>query len=71
MDVESDSVAISVRDDGDGFAEPSEQNGRMNGGGFGLFSIRERLSNIGGSCTASSSNGGGAQICLLAPRKEG
>jgi PAS domain S-box-containing protein len=62
---EGDAIRISVEDDGAGF-EPSKisQNG-----GFGLFSIRERLKHLGGHLEIESQPGHGTRVTLSAPMK--
>jgi signal transduction histidine kinase len=42
-----------------------------NGGGFGLFSIRERLKHLGGSLELCSGAGRGTRISIIAPLKNG
>ena len=56
----------SRRSDGVGFV-PSPQLNIT--GGFGLFSIRERLNYLGGSIEIESKPGQGAHITLIAPIK--
>jgi signal transduction histidine kinase len=59
-------VEILVNDDGCGFDESANDNGRKRSGGFGLFSIKERLSHIGGSCMIRSGSGG-TEVRLAVP----
>ena len=58
-----------MEDDGIGFdiskLEPKADNSK----GFGLFSIRERLTHIGGQFDIQSGNGNGTKITLLVPLK--
>ena len=68
MRVDDHRVILGVRDDGAGFDVHSSGNGGRKTGGFGLFSIRERLHTIGGSCTVNS-GAGGAEVVLNAPTK--
>jgi PAS domain S-box-containing protein len=58
------SLQIIVSDNGVGFDPASES---VNDGNFGLFSIRERLSLIGGRLEVDSSPGKGARFTLTAP----
>jgi PAS domain S-box-containing protein len=62
-------LQITVEDDGTGFdiskLEPKADNSK----GFGLFSIRERLTHLGGQFDIQSSNGNGTKITLLVPLK--
>jgi PAS domain S-box-containing protein len=60
------SVKVVVQDDGRGFAtctlsECSREHG------FGLFSIRERLTHIGGKFDIESAEGEGTRVTLVAP----
>jgi signal transduction histidine kinase len=52
-------VAIEVRDDGRGFAPHT--------GGSGLQNMRERATQVGGSCSVASVPGEGTTICWQAP----
>ena len=64
-------VEIRVEDDGIGF-DLEEARVRMGrDGGFGLFSIRERLAVVGGSFEMSSHPGTGSQATLRAPLHPG
>jgi signal transduction histidine kinase len=65
---EGDELMVSVEDDGAGF-KPAEAASRHKRGGFGLFSIRERLKPFGGRLEVESAPGAGAQITLTAPLK--
>jgi CheY-like chemotaxis protein len=64
-----DRLAISVTDDGIGFdpgrLDDQETTGHI---GWGLFSIRERLSLLGGTVEIDSAPGRGTQVRLVAPR---
>jgi PAS domain S-box-containing protein len=60
-------IRITVADDGIGF-DPREIISRKGGkGGFGLFSIRERLQHLGGSLKVDSKLGQGTRVTLSAP----
>ena len=60
-------VEIRVEDDGIGF-DMENMAGRVGqDGGFGLFSIRERLHVIGGTLEMNSSPGAGSRATLRAP----
>ncbi|MBN1686947.1 MAG: hypothetical protein JW852_09850, partial [Spirochaetales bacterium] len=66
MRPEGDHVVLAVRDDGTGFDLYSSGNGEKRSGGYGLFSVRERLDTIGGSCVVNSGPSG-TEIVLSAP----
>ena len=61
-------VRISVEDDGVGF-DPSESRFQAHGGGFGLFSIRERMVRLGGRMKLQSEPGRGTVATLAVPLK--
>ncbi len=61
-------VQIMVRDDGRGF-DGAGRTKPGDGGGFGLFSIRERLKYIGGRLDIHSRPREGATVILTAPKK--
>ncbi|RPJ54399.1 MAG: hypothetical protein EHM23_29105 [Acidobacteria bacterium] len=62
--LEGQMLRISVRDHGRGFDPDARQFSRE---GFGLFSIRERLSLVGGRLEIQSSPGHGSEMTLIAP----
>ena len=64
-----DQLSITVTDQGIGF-DPAELDDRSKAGevGWGLFSIRERLTLLGGRVEIESAPGKGARIRLVAPR---
>jgi len=64
-------IRINVIDDGLGFKPPAEGFSSDKTAGFGLFSIRERLSYLGGSVEIESKPGQGTQVALTAPIKCG
>ena len=66
MRIDDSRVILAVRDDGVGFDVHHAGNGGKKTGGFGLFSIRERLDTIGGSFTVNA-GAGGSEILLNAP----
>jgi len=67
----NDNIRINVVDDGVGFKPPTEGFSSGKTAGFGLFSIRERLSYLGGSVEIESKPGQGTQVALAAPIKCG
>lgn len=60
-------LSIKVADDGVGFdtGEPGTRTGKFSG--YGLFSIRERLSSLGGHLTISSRPGHGTVVTITVP----
>ncbi|GAJ13547.1 unnamed protein product, partial [marine sediment metagenome] len=62
-------VLITVEDDGTGFDISRLESKAGNSKGFGLFSIRERLTHIGGKFDIQSGDGKGTRITLLVPLK--
>jgi len=64
-----DQLSITVTDQGIGF-EPAELEERSKAGevGWGLFSIRERVTLLGGRVEIDSAPGKGTEVRLVAPR---
>jgi CheY-like chemotaxis protein len=60
-------LTITVSDDGAGF-DPGSLTEAADGGGFGLFSIRERTELIGGRFEIASAPGGGSRFTIRLPR---
>ncbi len=58
-------IRVTVEDDGVGFAASESWDYRK--GGFGLFSIRERLDQVGGRVDIRSRPGRGTCVTLIAP----
>lgn len=63
-------IGVTVRDNGKGFnaAAPSVYDGDK--GGFGLFSIREKVSRLGGVFRLSSRPGAGTLAVITAPLRK-
>ena len=71
MKREANAIHITVRDDGVGF-DPEQvhsEQGYMKG--YGLFSLQERLANLGGSVEIQSVYGQGTTVTLTAPVENG
>jgi signal transduction histidine kinase len=66
---DNDTIGIQVEDDGIGFNVDAIFNSRQEPGGFGLFSIRERLHYLGGCITFNSAPAHGTKVSLTAPLK--
>jgi PAS domain S-box-containing protein len=64
-----DQILIHLEDNGIGFSPDKVVIGKDTGG-FGLFSIRERLSQMGGSLEIDSSPGQGCRSLLRAPLQQ-
>ena len=66
---DNDTICVKVEDDGVGF-DMSEMDFHVTRkGGFGLFSIRERLAHLGGRVDVDSIPGTGTRVSLFAPLK--
>ena len=66
IQVEDGRLQISVSDSGSGFNPQTSRLGD-NGGGLGLFSIRERLALLGGELEIDSSLGNGSRFTMSVP----
>ncbi len=60
-------VKIVVRDDGVGFDPDAETGKEKPARGFGLFSIQERMHDLGGTFDIQSAPGKGCRVVLTAP----
>ncbi len=69
IDAEGDSLKILVQDDGIGFDYDAVSNEMTVEKGFGLFSIKEHMEDIGGTFDVKSSPGKGCTATLLIPIK--
>jgi signal transduction histidine kinase len=67
LDREEHNLSIEVADDGVGFTPTTSGAEIKKAGGFGLFSIRERLQHLGGRLQVDSAPGQGARVSLLIP----
>jgi len=65
-------IEVEVQDDGIGMPPEHlrEFMPRFGGGGFGLFSIRERLNHMGGELIIQSNKGRGTRVTLRAPLRQ-
>ncbi len=64
--LDDDRLQIVVKDEGVGF-DPTNRPKSRDSGGFGLFSIRERLQYLGGQMQMSSTPGRGTRVEVVAP----
>jgi len=60
-------VEIVVEDDGVGMPDGGRPRGAPGESGFGLFSVEERVSDLGGTLTITRAPGGGVRALLTAP----
>ena len=60
-------VKVVVKDDGIGLDTSDEYSNRKSESGFGLFSIEERMADLGGSFQILSKPGEGCEAMLTAP----
>jgi CheY-like chemotaxis protein len=63
-------ISITVSDEGAGFDTSRLKRAGETDGGFGLFSVRERLDMLGGSMVIDSAPGRGSQFTLAVPAGE-
>lgn len=68
---DAEKVFISVADDGVGFDAVEAGSGFSRTGGFGLFSLRERLEHLGGRFTVKSSRSTGTCVVVALPVRTG
>ena len=64
-------VHLCVGDDGVGFDAAQAEAARPQAGGFGLFSVRERLRRLGGRIEIEAQPGRGCRIALILPHDSG
>jgi predicted ATPase/signal transduction histidine kinase len=62
-----DAILIEIADDGIGLEKSIQRKGGRKKGGFGLFSIQERLKHFGGRLEIGASAEKGTRITLIAP----
>jgi PAS domain S-box-containing protein len=67
LESRAESLEITIQDDGVGFDYGKCRRSGDDCGGFGLFSVRERMSDLGGKLTISSQPGEGCKAVLLLP----
>jgi signal transduction histidine kinase len=67
MESDGGTLQITVQDDGVGFDAGSGADRPSNEGAFGLFSVRERMADMGGSLEIVSAPGEGTRATLIAP----
>jgi signal transduction histidine kinase len=63
-------IVLSVEDDGAGFDPEQEASSCRGRQGYGLFSLRERLTHAGGQLTIESAPGKGCRVVLTMPLQE-
>lgn len=67
---ENDELNIEVEDDGVGIKDLRQESRLKGNGGFGLFSIRERLRYLGGRLQVEAGNGRGTKVTLVVPLQQ-
>jgi signal transduction histidine kinase len=67
IEKEGESIRIGVEDDGRGFNLSDPSHLSVKAGGFGLFSIRERLNDVHGCMEVHSPPGAGSRVTMVAP----
>ncbi|MDX9857920.1 MAG: sensor histidine kinase [candidate division Zixibacteria bacterium] len=70
LEREEHAVHVCIEDNGVGFGPEQQNRYPSASGGFGIFSIRERLAHLGGRLTIESSPGKGARVHLWVPAAE-
>jgi PAS domain S-box-containing protein len=67
LESRAESLEITIQDDGVGFDYDKCRRSGDDCGGFGLFSVRERMSDLGGKLTVASQPGAGCKAVLFLP----
>jgi signal transduction histidine kinase len=67
----SGAIEIVVQDDGVGFDSDAVTAYGGRGGGFGLFSVQERMADMGGTMDIRSAAGEGCRVVLTLPAGKG
>ena len=67
LESRAENLEITIQDDGVGFDYDKCRRSGDDCGGFGLFSVRERISDLGGKLTIVSQPGAGCKAVLLLP----
>jgi len=68
---EKDNVRVAIEDNGVGFDATRAKQDDIKKGGFGLFSIRERLALAGGRLEIRSEPKKGSRVTMISPMSEG
>ena len=68
---QDNNISITIEDDGIGFDHDSLKSKNGQKRGFGLFSIQERMTNMGGAFAIQSEPGKGCRVVLRVPVAEG
>jgi len=71
LSMEKQSLQIQVNDDGVGFDASQIYDAKGHKGGYGFFSMRERLNYLGGQLEVRSKPGQGSQVVLTVPLQAG
>lgn len=65
---DGDRVVLTIRDDGSGFAVPTDLADLSHGGHFGVIGMRERAEVVGGRLRVASTPGTGTTVEAVVPR---
>ncbi|MGB5423888.1 MAG: ATP-binding protein, partial [Desulfobacterales bacterium] len=71
LEEQDNDISITIEDDGIGFDRNALKSKNGQKGGFGLFSIQERMTNMGGAFDIQSEPGKGCRVVLRVPVAEG
>jgi len=58
---------VLVADNGAGFSNPDAILKHVNNGGYGLYNVRQRIEQLGGSFAIESNPGQGTRVSLTVP----
>ena len=67
LEKEGRDIRVTVQDNGIGFDPEQVAGGVSSEGGFGLFSIQERLTDLGGTLAVKARSNGGTSIVMTVP----
>jgi signal transduction histidine kinase len=70
MKRDNGNIVINIDDEGIGFDISEVSKRKVKDGGFGLFSINQRIDFLGGSLSIDTNSGNGTQTTIIVPLKE-
>ena len=71
LQVNGSEIQILIEDDGVGFDHDVRKEQSRSTNGFGLFSVQERMADLGGRCDILSAPGKGCRVILTVPLEKG